>query len=100
MGLAFAAGHDAVVAMVPLGLGNLRNENALMNVTSTVRIILAVLWVLFFAIYVASKLHFFTHYDPLGIGSYLREHSTYWFALAGAAFLIWLIGKWFPQGRQ
>ena len=59
-----------------------------------------VLWGFFLALYVASKIHFFTRYDPLGFGSYLREYSTYWVAMAAVVFLIWLVGKQFPQDRQ
>lgn len=81
-------------------MGKLENEKELMNATKTVRFVLAVLWGLFLALYVASKIHFFTRYDSLGVGSYVREHSTYWVAMAAVAFLIWLIGRWFPQGRQ
>ncbi len=71
-----------------------------MNATKTARVILAVLWGLFLALYVASKIHFFTRYDPLGVASYVREHSIYWVALAAVAFLIWLVGKWFPQNPR
>jgi len=87
-------------AMAPLQLGKLKSENALMNATKTVRVVLAVLWGFFLALYVASKIRSFTRYDPLGIGSYLREHSTYWGAMAAVVFLIWLVGKQFPQDRQ
>jgi hypothetical protein len=69
-----------------------------MRATKVVRVVLAVLWGLFLALYVASKIHFFTQYDPLGVGSYLREHSTFWVAIAAVSFLIWLVEKWwFPQ---
>ena len=87
--------------MAPLQLGKPENKDPLIiNTTKTVRVVLAVLWGLFLALYVASKIHFFTRYDPLGVGSYLKEHSTYWMAMAVVVFLIWLVGKWFPQGRQ
>jgi hypothetical protein len=74
--------------------------NLFSDTTKTVRVVLAVLWGLFLALYVASKIHFFTRYDPLGVGSYLREHSTYWVAMATVVFLIWIVGRWFPQDRQ
>jgi hypothetical protein len=48
---------------------------------------------LFLAVYIAAKVHFFTRYDPLAFGGYLREHSVYWAAMAVAAFLIWLIER-------
>jgi polyferredoxin len=86
--------------MAPLQLGKLKGENTLMRATKTVRAVLAALWGLFLALYVASKIHFFTQYDPLGVGSYLREHSIFWVAMVAVSFLIWLFGKWFPEGRQ
>jgi len=67
-----------------------------MNATKTVRVILAALWAIFLALYVASKIHFFTRY---GVEKYLNEHSFYWLAMAVVAFFIWLIGKWFPGSR-
>ena len=87
VGVAVAAGHYALFAMA-------------MNAMKSVRLVLTFLWGLFLALYVISKIHFFTRYDPLGVGSYLREHSTYWVAMAAVAFLIWLIGNWFSKGRQ
>jgi hypothetical protein len=68
-----------------------------MNSSKPVRVILAVLWGLFLALYVACKIHFFTRYDPLGLTRYLEKHSTYWVALGTVALLIWLIEKWFSQ---
>lgn len=56
----------------------------------------AVLWGLFVVLYIAAKVHFFTRYDPLGLGAYLREHSIYWAAMAATAFLIWVISKRWP----
>jgi hypothetical protein len=50
-----------------------------------------VLWALFFVLYAASKIDFFTRYNPGGIAQYLRDHSIYWVAMAAAAFFIWLI---------
>ena len=64
-----------------------------MNIKGAVRISLAVLCVLFLALYVASKIHFFTRYDPLGIGGFIREHRIYWVAMAATAFSIWLIER-------
>ena len=64
-----------------------------MNATKTGRVVLAVLWGFFLTLYITSKIHFFTRYDPSGVGRYLSEHSSYWLAMAAVAFLIWLIGK-------
>ena len=68
-----------------------------MSAAKTVRAVLAVLWGGFLALYVASKMHFFTRYDPLGVGSYLRDHSMYWVSIAAVAFVAWLIEKWFQS---
>jgi len=51
----------------------------------------AVLCVLFLCVYVAAKIHFVRRFSYLEIGSYLREHSIYWIALATIAFAVWLI---------
>ena len=71
-----------------------------MGMRATVRVVLGILWGLLFAFYVAAKLDFFTNYDPAGVGSYLSRHSQYWAAMAAAAFLIWLLTRWFPQDRR
>jgi hypothetical protein len=71
-----------------------------MNVRKLVRIVLAILCGLFCALYIAAKIHFFTRYDPLKVGSYLEGHSIYWVAMAVTAFLIWLKTGRFPQDRQ
>jgi hypothetical protein len=63
------------------------------NLRLASRIVLAVLWILLLAIYVAAKIHFFTHYDPLHIGGFVREHSVFWLAMAATAFLIWLVER-------
>jgi hypothetical protein len=70
------------------------------NGRKVVRTVLVMLWSLFFALYIATKIHFFTRYDPLGVGSYLQEHSLYWVAMAVTGFLIWVIVRRFPQDRQ
>jgi hypothetical protein len=51
------------------------------------------LWVLLLVVYVAAKINFFTHYGTVGSWSYVRQHSVYWFAMAGIAFAIWIAGK-------
>lgn len=51
---------------------------------------LAILWVLFVALYVACKVHFVASYLPGSAGPYLRQHSLLWIAMAAVAFLIWL----------
>jgi hypothetical protein len=58
---------------------------------TALRIDLAVLWALFFVLYAASKMDFFTRYNPSGIGQYLQHDSIYWVAMAATAFFIWLI---------
>jgi hypothetical protein len=60
---------------------------------AAVRISLSVLCALFLALYIASKIHFFTRYDPLRVGSFFREHKVYWVAMAATAFSIWLIER-------
>ena len=62
-----------------------------MKSRTVLRIFLAVLWVLFFVVYAAAKVDFFTRYNPGGITQYLRHHSIYWVAMAATAFFIWLI---------
>ena len=64
------------------------------------RIALVVLWGFFLALYIAAKFHFFVHYDPLRVGTYLQEHSKYWVGMAALVFMIWLIEKQFPQDRS
>ena len=71
-----------------------------MKARTAVRTVLASLCCLFLALFVASKVHFFTRYDPLRVGGYLQEHRIYWVAMAATAFLIWLIAKRFPQDGQ
>jgi hypothetical protein len=60
---------------------------------ATVHTSLTVLCILFLALYIASKIHFFTRYDPLGIGGFIREHTVYWVAMTATAFSIWLIER-------
>jgi hypothetical protein len=70
-----------------------------MGTIKTARVVLAFLWGLLLVVYVASKIHFWTYYNPLGIGTYLTQHSTYWVSMAAVTFLIWLVGKRFPGSR-
>lgn len=49
-----------------------------MNVGKTVRIFTATLWVLFFLLYIAAKIDFFTQYFKLETAAYLHHHSLYW----------------------
>jgi hypothetical protein len=65
----------------------------------SVRISLSVLCALFLALYIASKIHFFTRYDPLGVGGFVREHRVFWVAMAATAFSIWLIER-FRQDKR
>ena len=66
----------------------------------TVRVVLGILWVLFLALYAASKIDFFARYDPLSVRKYLWSHSSSWIAMAVIAFVIWLITKRFPQDGE
>ena len=65
-----------------------------------VRIISGVLWVIFVLFYLAAKVHFFSTYDPAGIGRYIQEHRFYWAGMGVAAFLIWLVTKVFPNQKE
>lgn len=68
--------------------------------TKIVRAVLVALWIVFLALYVAAKIHFFTRYGRVGTGVYIREHSVYWVGLAAVLFLVWVISKLFPSQRQ
>jgi hypothetical protein len=68
-----------------------------MSAGSTVRMSTAVLSVLFLSLYIGAKVDFFTRYFRVETGSYLREHSVYWAAMAAVAFLIWLIERRRPH---
>jgi hypothetical protein len=70
-----------------------------MSARSAVRMVMAALWSILLALYIGAKIHFFTRYDPLRVGTYLQEHSIYWLGMAATGFLIWLITKRFPQDR-
>jgi hypothetical protein len=63
------------------------------KVKSFVRTISAELWAFLLLFYIAAKVHFFTRYEPLGVGNYIREHSIFVAGMAGAAFLIWLLTR-------
>ena len=58
-----------------------------MPASKTVRILDAVLVLVFAAAYVACKIHFFSSYSPGTVGAYLARHSVYWLALAATAAL-------------
>jgi hypothetical protein len=79
----------------PFGSG--RSE--VMTVKSMARIALGMLWGVSLALYIAAKIDFFTHYDPLRVGTYLREHNIYWLGIAASGFLIWLIVKRVQKDR-
>jgi len=49
------------------------------------------------ALYVASKIHFFTQYNPNRTGDYLREHSVYWILMAATALFIWAVEQYSPK---
>jgi uncharacterized membrane protein YidH (DUF202 family) len=51
----------------------------------------AVLCVLFLCVYIAAKIDFVRRFSYFETGSYLREHSIYWLALALIALAVWLI---------
>jgi hypothetical protein len=56
-----------------------------------------ILCFVFLALYIASKINFFTHYDAVGVGSFIRQHRIYWMAMAATAFTIWLIGRFWQD---
>jgi hypothetical protein len=68
------------------------------NTKAAVCIALAVLCALFLALFIASKVQFFTRSDPLWVGGFLREHIVYWGAMAAIAFSVWLIDR-FWRGK-
>jgi hypothetical protein len=61
-----------------------------MQARSMARVFLGALWGISLAPYIAAEIHFFSQYDPLQVGDFLREHSIYWQGLAASGFLIWL----------
>lgn len=71
-----------------------------MGETKIVRAVLGVLWIVFLALYIAAKIHFFTRYGRVATGVYVREHSIYWAGLAAVLFLAWVMSKLFPPHRQ
>ncbi len=46
-----------------------------------------VLVVICILLYVAAKLHFFTHYGTLSLGAYLEQHAWFWAAIAIVALV-------------
>ena len=64
-----------------------------MNTAAIVRFLWILLCAAFLAVYIASKIDFFTHYAPLGIGDFLRSHRVYWIAMAAIALSIWLVDR-------
>jgi len=56
-----------------------------------------VLLVVSLVLYVASKIHFFTHYDSNRTGNYLREHTVYWILMAVTALFIWAVERYSPK---
>jgi hypothetical protein len=64
-----------------------------MKPKSFIRTITAALWAFLLLFYIAVKVHFFTRYEPLGVGIYIREHSILVAGMAGGAFLIWLLTR-------
>ena len=60
------------------------------------RLFLLLLCAILLALYIASKIDFFTHY---GTANYVREHSKYWAAMLALAIVIWLVERRFPAGQ-
>ncbi len=52
------------------------------------------LFAVFLALYVASKIYFFSHYDLHHTGQHLREHSVYWILMAVTASFIWVVERY------
>jgi len=63
------------------------------NIKTARQASLAILCVVFLALYIASKINFFTRYDPVVIGGFIRQHGIYWMAMAATTFTIWLIER-------
>jgi hypothetical protein len=57
------------------------------------RFITLTLGFLLLFLYIAAKVDFFRRFSYFETGTYLREHSIYWLAMAVVAFLIWLMEK-------
>jgi hypothetical protein len=65
-----------------------------MNWRKIARLTSLSLFAVFFALWVASKIHFFTHYDPHNTGRHLREHSVYWLLIAVTASFNWVVEQY------
>ena len=62
-----------------------------MNARRMVPIISGALWVIFALFSLAAKVHFFSTYNPAGIGHYIQEHRLYWAGIGMTALLLWLV---------
>lgn len=58
-----------------------------------IRKISITLFGVFALVYIFAKFDFLNNYFANGTGSYLRQHSIYWVAMAALALLIWLLEK-------
>jgi uncharacterized membrane protein YidH (DUF202 family) len=68
-----------------------------MNLRKIARFASVFLLVVSVALYVASKVHFLTHYNPNRTSDYLREHSAYWVLTAITALFIWVLERYSPK---
>jgi len=65
-----------------------------MNLRKTARLTSVLLLAISVALYVASKIHFFAHYNPHHTDQYLREHIVYWILMAVTASLVWVVERY------
>ena len=61
--------------------------------TKLIRLVLFALWGIFLILFVASKIDFFSRYDTVATGAYLKNHSHYWAGMAIVIFVIWLVSE-------
>jgi hypothetical protein len=64
---------------------------------SVARMVFVLLWSALLALYIASKIDFFTHY---GAANYVQQHNKYWVAMLGLGIVIWVVERRFPQDNS
>ncbi len=65
--------------------------------TNARRAFWVLLWATLLALYIATKIDFFTRY---GAATYVRGHSKYWLAMLGLGIVIWFFERRFPQNHS